>query len=70
MRPPEHWPPQPETQKQYEFREHREDLNRKLRAAWLAGLEDGWLRLYGRPITQEEMLAELERYPGDMPTER
>ena len=56
MKPPGRWPPLPDTQEQRDFREHRKGLNRQLRAAWLAGLE-------------EEMLAEMQRFPGDLPEE-
>jgi hypothetical protein len=40
----------------------RESLERKLRAAWLAGAIEEWGRLNGRPPTDEELRRILRRY--------
>ena len=49
-----------------EFREHREELNRKLRAAFLAGVAEA----RGRDLTGNEFREALAEYPGDLPTGR
>jgi hypothetical protein len=39
VKPPERWPTPPATPAERAFREHREDLNRRLRLALLLGAE-------------------------------
>ena len=51
-----------------EFAEHRRELNRKLRAAFLAGAEERSLRIRGRGLTDAELDSILGEYPGDLPT--
>ncbi len=51
-----------------EFAEHRRELNRKLRAAYLAGAEERSLRVRGRGLTDAELGSILAAYPGDLPT--
>lgn len=48
--------------------EYRADLNRRLRAAYLSGVEEWSLVRRGRPLTAEELLAALPAYPGDLPS--
>ena len=47
----------------------RRDLNRRLRAAFLAGAEEHSLQSRGRGLTEEELERMLRRYPGN-PGER
>ena len=51
------------------FAAHRHELNRKLRAAFMAGAEQQSLRGNGRGLTDEELRRVIRRYPGDLPTE-
>lgn len=51
-----------------EIRAHREALNRKLRAVYLAGAEEDAQERLGRPLTAEEQEEALRDYPGDLPT--
>ena len=50
-----------------EFAAHRRELNRKLRAAFLAGAEERSCRVFGRGLTDEEVRRVIEHYPGDLP---
>lgn len=52
------------------FCPHRETLNRKLRAAYLAGVEQLSPWSVGRGLTEEELLEATAEYPGDLPTVR
>jgi hypothetical protein len=45
----------------------RRELNRRLRVAFIAGMEERWLADHGRPMTAEELRRVLRRYPGDLP---
>jgi hypothetical protein len=45
------------------------DLNRRLRAAFLAGAEEQSSRDNGRGLTEEELRRVLRHYPGDLPEE-
>jgi hypothetical protein len=49
--------------------EHRRALNRELRAASLAGVEQKWWQAFGRGLTEAELQRVTEEYPGDLPTE-
>ncbi len=51
---------------QEQFRAHRIELNRKLRAAFLAGAEERSRELRGRGLTEAELLLTLGGYPGDL----
>ena len=44
--------------------ERRQRLRKRLRAEWIAGAGDEWLRRTGRAMTAEELERELRRYPG------
>jgi hypothetical protein len=41
-------------------------MNRRLRAEFIAGAEEEWLKRTGRPMTAEELERMLRRYPGDI----
>ena len=41
-------------------------LNRRLRAAFVAGAEEDTRRRLGRGLTREELERVLRRYPGDV----
>ena len=41
-------------------------MNRRLRAEFIAGAEEEWRKRVGRPMTSEELECELRRYPGDI----
>ena len=69
MKPPDRWSPHLESSEQLEFRRHREELNRRLRAAFLAGAEGQSLADAGRGLTDREVAIVIEEYPGDLPTE-
>jgi hypothetical protein len=43
------------------------ELNRRLRAAFIAGDEERSRREVGRGLTDEELERALRRYPGDVP---
>jgi hypothetical protein len=45
---------------------HRQDLNRRLRLAFLAGAEERSRQDLGRGLTEAELRAILDRYPGDV----
>ena len=47
--------------------EHRRQLNRKLRAAFLAGAEEQSRRGRGCGLTDAELRGVMRRYPGDLP---
>ena len=47
--------------------ERRAELNRKLRAAFIAGAEEQSMQAMGRGLTEEELQRVLRRYPGDLP---
>jgi hypothetical protein len=49
-------------------RRSRQALNRRLRAAFLAGAEERSLRVHGRGLTDAELGSILAEYPGDLPT--
>jgi hypothetical protein len=55
-------PSQP-TDRSKRFRE----LNRRLRAAFIAGAEERSRREAGRGLTEQELERVLRRYPGDLP---
>jgi hypothetical protein len=67
---PEWWDRLPATPAGDDFRRHREELNEILRAAFLAGAEERSLKAKGRGLTEDELAAVIERYPGDLPTDR
>ena len=46
---------------------HRADLNRRLRAAFIAGAEERSRREVGRGLSEDELGRVLRRYPGDLP---
>jgi hypothetical protein len=46
--------------------EHRRQLNRKLRAAFIEGAEEDSRRRLGRGLFEEELQRILVRYPGDV----
>lgn len=41
-------------------------MNLRLRAEFIAGVEEDWRRRTGRPMTAEELERVLRRYPGDV----
>ncbi len=45
---------------------HRRELHRRLRLAFLAGAEERSRTDQGRGLTEPELRAILERYPGDV----
>ena len=45
----------------------RKELNRRLRAAFIAGAEERSRETVGRGLTGEELERVLRRYPGDLP---
>jgi hypothetical protein len=45
---------------------HRADLNRRLRAAFIAGAEERSRETTGRGLSDEELGRIIERYPGDV----
>jgi hypothetical protein len=51
------------------FAEHRHELNRRLRAAFLAGAEDRFRAEHGRGLTESELRRVMQRHPGDLRTE-
>jgi hypothetical protein len=48
----------------------RDDLNGRLRAAYLEGAEERSQRDHGRGLTEDELRQVMQHYPGDLPTER
>lgn len=48
------------------FLENRERLRARLRAEWIAGAEEEWLRRTGRPLSAAELERLIRRYPGDI----
>jgi hypothetical protein len=50
--------------------ERRVELNRRLRAEFIAGAEEDSRRRLGRGLTAEELERVLRRYPGDVVTTR
>jgi hypothetical protein len=48
--------------------EHLRSLNRRLRAAWLAGAEAEWQRAEGRGLDEDELAFVIGQYPGDVTT--
>ena len=40
-------------------------MNRRLRAGFIAGAEEEWRKRTGRPTTAEELERVLRRYPGE-----
>ena len=52
-----------------EWTAHRHELNRKLRAAFLAGAEERSRAERGRGLTESEVLRLSWDYPGDLPTD-
>lgn len=67
MKPPDRWAQPPDTQSQRQFRERRQDLNQRLRAAFLAGAERASRRATGRGLIEDEMLSLMPEYPADLP---
>jgi hypothetical protein len=47
--------------------EHRRQLNRRLRAAFIAGAEKQSRKDHGRGLTAHELARIMPQYPGDMP---
>jgi hypothetical protein len=41
-------------------------MNSRLRAEFIAGAEEEWIKRTGRPMTVEELERVLRRYPGDV----
>jgi hypothetical protein len=48
---------------------NRQQLNRRLRAAFIAGAEDRSRQDQGRGLTETELRGILEQYPGDLASE-
>jgi len=44
----------------------QQQMNRRLRAEFIAGAEEEWRKRTGRPMTREELERVLGRYPGDV----
>src|SRR5437868_989646 len=61
------WERLPETTAAADFRQHRIELNRKLRAAFLAGAEEPSVAETGRGLKDEELQRVMQWYPGDLP---
>jgi hypothetical protein len=47
--------------------ERREELNLRLRAAFIEGAEERSRAALGRGLTDEELRRVIGRYPGDLP---
>jgi hypothetical protein len=47
----------------------RHEFNRRLRIAFIAGAEDRSRQDWGRGLTETELRAILEHYPGDLASE-
>jgi hypothetical protein len=47
----------------------RDDLDRQLRASFLAGAEQRFQRDQGRGLTEDEIRRTLTAYPGDLPAD-
>ena len=47
-------------------RDRRRRLDERARAEFFAGAEEGWRKRTGRPMTAEELVPVLRRYPGDL----
>jgi hypothetical protein len=62
------WERLPETPVDVDFRQHRIELNRTLRAAFIAGAEEQSLTDHGRRLTADELRLVMAEYPGDLPT--
>ena len=60
------WERLPETPMQVDVRQHRVDLNRKLRAAFVAGAEERSRQDLGRGLTKRELVRIIAVYPGDL----
>jgi hypothetical protein len=45
--------------------ERRQRLRERLRAEWIAGIEEQWRKRTGRRVTAAELERVLWRYPGD-----
>lgn len=41
-------------------------INLRLRAEFITGAEEDWVRRTGRPMTAEELKHALRQYPGDI----
>jgi len=48
-------------------RQRRAELNRRLRLAFIAGVEERSSREHGHGLTADELRRVLARYPGDLP---
>jgi hypothetical protein len=46
--------------------DHRRQLNERLRAAFVEGVEEDSRRRLGRGLSPEELERALRRYPGDL----
>ena len=62
------WSLPPETPAAVDLPEHRRQLNRKLRAAFLAGAEEQPLADHGRGLTEDKLRLVMTEYVGDLPT--
>jgi hypothetical protein len=61
------WEQLPETPANVDFGRLRIELNGRLRAAFLAGVERQSRRDHGRGLTDEELQRIIRRYPADLP---
>ena len=53
-----------------EFAEHRRELNRRLRATFLAGAEERSIKERGRGLSEPELRRVMAEYPGDTPEQQ
>ena len=47
-------------------RTRRQRFKERAKAEYLAGAKEEWRRRTGRPMTNEELVQVLRRYPGDI----
>lgn len=70
MKPPDRWADPSETPEHRALRDHRRELNRQLRATFLAGAEERSIKERGRGLTEGELRRVMLAYPGDVPVDR
>jgi hypothetical protein len=64
---PDHQSTPRETPDEHVRREHRAYLSRQVRIAYLAGAQLHMREVSGRGLTNEELVAVIGQYPGDLP---
>ena len=63
------WDRLPATPVGVDIHQHRVELNRIPRAAFLAGVEERWRQRSGRGLTETELRRVMSEYPGATSTE-